>query len=163
MRSLGSGVWEIFLPVVGVELASFAVLKTFDPPPQAFEGLVVDKGITMAHLRGALDAFVQGLFGEGIVTPLVRAFAELFQMHRFGVRIAAQPGFLHGEGQHRCQPGDQPVEQMMDDLKRRPAALRRGRIAIERILAHVEIKGRQLQNHEIEQRYGAALAGSSAR
>ena len=28
--------------VVGVELASFAVLKTFDPPPQAFEGLVVD-------------------------------------------------------------------------------------------------------------------------
>ena len=34
------------------------------------EGLVVDKGITMAHLRGALDAFVQGLFGEGIVTRL---------------------------------------------------------------------------------------------
>lgn len=28
--------------VVGVELASFAVLKTFDPPPQALEGLVVD-------------------------------------------------------------------------------------------------------------------------
>ena len=28
--------------VVGVELASFAVLKTCDPPPQAFEGLVVD-------------------------------------------------------------------------------------------------------------------------
>lgn len=28
--------------VVGVELASFAVLKTFDPPPQAFEGLVID-------------------------------------------------------------------------------------------------------------------------
>lgn len=28
--------------VVGVELASFAVLKTFEPPPQAFEGLVVD-------------------------------------------------------------------------------------------------------------------------
>lgn len=28
--------------VVGVELASIAVLKTFDPPPQALEGLVVD-------------------------------------------------------------------------------------------------------------------------
>lgn len=28
--------------IVGVELASIAVLKTFDPPPQALEGLVVD-------------------------------------------------------------------------------------------------------------------------
>lgn len=28
--------------VVGVELASIAVLKTFDPPPQALEGLVID-------------------------------------------------------------------------------------------------------------------------
>lgn len=28
--------------IVGVELASFAVLKTFDPPPQALEGLVID-------------------------------------------------------------------------------------------------------------------------
>lgn len=28
--------------VIGVELASIAVLKTFDPPPQALEGLVVD-------------------------------------------------------------------------------------------------------------------------
>lgn len=28
--------------IVGVELASIAVLKTYDPPPQALEGLVVD-------------------------------------------------------------------------------------------------------------------------
>ena len=35
-----------------------------------FEGLVVDEGITMAHLKGSLDAFVQRLFGEGIVTRL---------------------------------------------------------------------------------------------
>ena len=43
---------------------------THTPVFHQFEGLVVDKGITMSHLRGALDAFVQGLFGEGIVTRL---------------------------------------------------------------------------------------------
>ncbi|MDQ2851236.1 MAG: Fpg/Nei family DNA glycosylase, partial [Actinomycetota bacterium] len=29
------------LAVTGVELGSFSVLKTFDPPPQAFQGLLV--------------------------------------------------------------------------------------------------------------------------
>ena len=32
------------------------------------EGLVVDKGITMAHLRGSLDHMLGALFGEGIST-----------------------------------------------------------------------------------------------
>ena len=43
---------------------------THTPVFHQFEGLVVDKGITMAHLKGSLDAFVQRLFGEGIVTRL---------------------------------------------------------------------------------------------
>ena len=43
---------------------------THTPVFHQFEGLVVDKGITMAHLRGALDTFVRGLFGEGIETRL---------------------------------------------------------------------------------------------
>jgi phenylalanyl-tRNA synthetase alpha chain len=43
---------------------------THTPVFHQFEGLVVDEGITMAHLRGTLDAFVQRLFGEGIVTRL---------------------------------------------------------------------------------------------
>lgn len=34
------------------------------------EGLVVDKGITMAHLRGSLDTFVRALFGEEVETRL---------------------------------------------------------------------------------------------
>ena len=41
---------------------------THTPVFHQFEGLVVDEGITMAHLKGTLDAFVQRLFGEGIVT-----------------------------------------------------------------------------------------------
>jgi phenylalanyl-tRNA synthetase alpha chain len=32
------------------------------------EGLAVDEGITMADLRGTLDAYVLGMFGEGIRT-----------------------------------------------------------------------------------------------
>ncbi|QRO88245.1 phenylalanine--tRNA ligase subunit alpha [Kytococcus sedentarius] len=34
------------------------------------EGLAVDKGLTMAHLRGTLDHFAKQLFGEGITTRL---------------------------------------------------------------------------------------------
>jgi phenylalanyl-tRNA synthetase alpha chain len=43
---------------------------THTPVFHQFEGLVVDQGITMAHLKGSLDAFVRQLFGEGIVTRL---------------------------------------------------------------------------------------------
>jgi phenylalanyl-tRNA synthetase alpha chain len=32
------------------------------------EGLVVDEGITQAHLKGTLDHFAQAVFGEGITT-----------------------------------------------------------------------------------------------
>ena len=34
------------------------------------EGLVVDKGISLAHLRGTLDHFAQAMFGEGIRTRM---------------------------------------------------------------------------------------------
>jgi phenylalanyl-tRNA synthetase alpha chain len=43
---------------------------THTPVFHQFEGLVVDEGITMAHLKGSLDAFVGRLFGEGTVTRL---------------------------------------------------------------------------------------------
>src|SRR5204863_822374 len=32
------------------------------------EGLVVDKGLTMAHLKGTLDHFAAAMFGDGIST-----------------------------------------------------------------------------------------------
>jgi phenylalanyl-tRNA synthetase alpha chain len=34
------------------------------------EGLVVDEGITMAHLKGTLDAFAEAMFGSGLTTRL---------------------------------------------------------------------------------------------
>jgi phenylalanyl-tRNA synthetase alpha chain len=41
---------------------------THSPMFHQVEGLVVDEGITMAHLKGTLDHFAQQMFGEGIVT-----------------------------------------------------------------------------------------------
>ena len=41
---------------------------THSPVFHQVEGLVVDEGISMAHLRGSLDAMLTALFGEGIRT-----------------------------------------------------------------------------------------------
>jgi len=41
---------------------------THTPVFHQVEGLVVDEGITMAHLKGSLDHFAQAMFGEGITT-----------------------------------------------------------------------------------------------
>src|SRR3954468_23053039 len=41
---------------------------THTPVFHQVEGLVVDKGITMAHLKGTLDHFAEAMFGDGITT-----------------------------------------------------------------------------------------------
>ncbi|WP_110238537.1 phenylalanine--tRNA ligase subunit alpha [Nocardioides gilvus] len=41
---------------------------THSPMFHQVEGLVVDKGISMAHLKGALDHFATRMFGEGVDT-----------------------------------------------------------------------------------------------
>jgi phenylalanyl-tRNA synthetase alpha chain len=43
---------------------------THTPVFSQVEGLVVDRGITMAHLKGTLDHFASSMFGEGIGTRL---------------------------------------------------------------------------------------------
>jgi phenylalanyl-tRNA synthetase alpha chain len=43
---------------------------THTPVFNQVEGLVVDVGITMAHLRGTLDTFAAAMFGDGIVTRM---------------------------------------------------------------------------------------------
>ncbi|GAA4005528.1 phenylalanine--tRNA ligase subunit alpha [Allokutzneria multivorans] len=44
------------------------------PAFNQIEGLAVDKGITMAHLKGTLDAFARAMFGENSRTRLRPAF-----------------------------------------------------------------------------------------
>jgi phenylalanyl-tRNA synthetase alpha chain len=43
---------------------------THSPVFHQLEGLVIDKGITMAHLKGTLDHMAEAFFGKGIVTRL---------------------------------------------------------------------------------------------
>ncbi|MFW6204728.1 MAG: phenylalanine--tRNA ligase subunit alpha [Actinomycetota bacterium] len=43
---------------------------THTPVFSQVEGLAVDEGITMAHLKGTLDHFASAMFGEGITTRL---------------------------------------------------------------------------------------------
>ncbi len=43
---------------------------THTPVFNQVEGLAVDEGLTMANLRGTLDAFAEAMFGAGVVTRL---------------------------------------------------------------------------------------------
>jgi phenylalanyl-tRNA synthetase alpha chain len=47
---------------------------THTPVFHQVEGLAVDKGLTMAHLKGTLDHFVEAMFGAGSTTRLRPAF-----------------------------------------------------------------------------------------
>ncbi|MFI7589380.1 phenylalanine--tRNA ligase subunit alpha [Spongisporangium articulatum] len=47
---------------------------THTPVFHQVEGLAVDKGLTMAHLKGTLDHFVETMFGAGSVTRLRPSF-----------------------------------------------------------------------------------------
>ncbi|HIW61231.1 MAG TPA: phenylalanine--tRNA ligase subunit alpha [Candidatus Stackebrandtia excrementipullorum] len=69
---------------------------THSPVFHQAEGLVVDKGITMAHLKGTLDHFARAMFGSGVKTrlrpsyfPFTEPSAELdvwFEAHKDGPR-----------------------------------------------------------------------------
>ncbi len=76
-----------------------ALDATHSPVFGQVEGLCVDEGITMAHLRGTLDHFAQSMFGEGLRTrlrpsyfPFTEPSAEL-DLQCFRCRGAsAEPG-----------------------------------------------------------------------
>jgi phenylalanyl-tRNA synthetase alpha chain len=47
---------------------------THTPVFHQVEGLAVDEGLTMAHLKGTLDHFAEAMFGTGITTRLRPSF-----------------------------------------------------------------------------------------
>ena len=71
--------------------------------------------------------------------------------------IALQPRLLGCEAQHRREPCDGAAEQLIDHSQRRLARHRRVRIAVERVLAHVEIERREIDCHELAERREDAL------
>jgi phenylalanyl-tRNA synthetase, alpha subunit len=86
----------IYVVVPGRVYRTDELDATHSPVFHQVEGLVVDKGITMAHLRGTLDHFARAMFGENARTrwrphyfPFTEPSAEFdvwFEAHRDGPR-----------------------------------------------------------------------------
>ncbi len=70
IRSLLSRGLPCYVIAPGRVFRNDALDATHSPVFGQVEGLCVDEGITMAHLRGTLDHFAQAMFGEGLRTRL---------------------------------------------------------------------------------------------
>jgi phenylalanyl-tRNA synthetase alpha chain len=99
VRSLLTRELPVYVVCPGRVYRADALDATHSPVFAQLEGLCVDEGITMAHLRGTLDAFAEAMFGEGMRTrlrpsyfPFTEPSAEL-DLQCFSCRGAsAQPG-----------------------------------------------------------------------
>lgn len=70
IRSLLARGLPCYVVAPGRVFRNDALDATHSPVFGQVEGLCVDEGITMAHLRGTLDAYAAALFGEGLRTRL---------------------------------------------------------------------------------------------
>jgi phenylalanyl-tRNA synthetase alpha chain len=64
----------LYIACIGRVFRTDELDATHMPAFHQVEGLAVDKGITMAHLRGTLDRLAAELFGEGITTRMRPSF-----------------------------------------------------------------------------------------
>jgi phenylalanyl-tRNA synthetase alpha chain len=64
----------LYVAVPGKVFRTDELDATHTPVFHQVEGLAVDEGLTMAHLKGTLDHFAQAMFGEGITTRLRPSF-----------------------------------------------------------------------------------------
>ncbi|WP_312642278.1 phenylalanine--tRNA ligase subunit alpha [Hydrogenoanaerobacterium sp.] len=79
---------------------SDAVDATHSPLFHQIEGLVVDKGVTMADLKGTLEIFVKKLYGEASV---VRFRPHHFPFTEPSAELDVQCFACHGEGCRLCK------------------------------------------------------------
>ena len=79
---------------------SDAVDATHSPLFQQIEGLVVDKGVTMADLKGTLELFVKRLYGDESV---VRFRPHHFPFTEPSAELDVQCFACHGEGCRLCK------------------------------------------------------------
>ncbi|EFV13989.1 phenylalanine--tRNA ligase subunit alpha [Segniliparus rugosus] len=66
VREMLSRQVPIYVIAPGRVYRNDAIDSTHAPVFHQLEGLAVDKGLTMAHLRGTLDAFAQAMFGDRV-------------------------------------------------------------------------------------------------
>jgi phenylalanyl-tRNA synthetase alpha chain len=69
-RAMLSRALPIYVVCPGRTFRTDEIDATHSPVFHQVEGLAVDKGITMAHLKGTLDHFAAAMFGEGLQTRL---------------------------------------------------------------------------------------------
>ncbi|MEV6611738.1 phenylalanine--tRNA ligase subunit alpha [Kutzneria sp. NPDC051319] len=74
IRSLLDRELPVYVVCPGRTYRTDALDATHTPVFHQVEGLVVDKGITMAHLKGTLDAFARAMFGADSKTRLRPSF-----------------------------------------------------------------------------------------
>ncbi|MGW5418284.1 phenylalanine--tRNA ligase subunit alpha [Actinomadura geliboluensis] len=99
IRSLLSRELPVYVVAPGRTFRTDELDATHSPVFHQLEGLAVDEGLTMADLRGGIDAFVSGMFGAGLKTrfrpsyfPFTEPSAEV-DMQCFVCRGAsAEPG-----------------------------------------------------------------------
>jgi phenylalanyl-tRNA synthetase alpha chain len=107
IRALLTRPLPVYVVCTGKTFRTDELDATHSPVFHQMEGLVVDEGISMADLRGAIDAFVTGMFGSGLRTrfrpyyfPFTEPSAEV-DMQCFVCRGAsAEPG---GEPCRTCR------------------------------------------------------------
>ena len=73
---------------------------THSPVFHQIEGLVVDRGITMGHLKGTIEAFLQGLFGS---ETRVRFTCSYFPFVEPGAQAAMTCFLCRGAGCRTCK------------------------------------------------------------
>lgn len=99
----------------GTVYRSDAVDATHSPNFHQIEGLVVDKGITMAHLKGTLDTFAKRFYGPDTRTrfrphhfPFTEPSAEVdvscFACHGKGCRLCKGEGWIEILGAGMVHP-----------------------------------------------------------
>ncbi|MGK5556360.1 phenylalanine--tRNA ligase subunit alpha [Actinomadura kijaniata] len=70
VRAMLSRELPVYVVAPGRTFRTDELDATHTPVFHQLEGLAVDEGLTMADLRGAIDAFVNGMFGEGLKTRM---------------------------------------------------------------------------------------------
>ncbi|QFG68817.1 phenylalanine--tRNA ligase subunit alpha [Ornithinimicrobium pratense] len=73
-RSLLERGAPLYVAVPGKTFRTDELDATHTPVFHQMEGLAIDEGLTMAHLKGTLDRLAEAMFGEGIVSRLRPAF-----------------------------------------------------------------------------------------
>ncbi|RFU37371.1 phenylalanine--tRNA ligase subunit alpha [Actinomadura logoneensis] len=102
IRSLLSRELPVYVVAPGRTFRTDELDATHAPVFHQLEGLAVDEGLTMADLRGAIDAFVTGMFGGGLKT---RFRPSYFPFTEPSAEVDMQCFVCHGAS---AEPGGEP-------------------------------------------------------